>query len=72
MYKHSRFIGEEGRTTTANMNTHEFRDGDEGGGKEQNALLKQQSKEHMKEQGVLLHVRHENQVVHYSWSPSRG
>ena len=73
--KRSRFIGEEGRTTTANVNTHEFRDGDEGGGKEQNALLKQQSeeiKERMKEQGMLLHVRHGNQVVHYSWSPSHG
>ena len=63
--KCSKFIGEEGRTTTANVNTHEFRNGDEGGGKELNALLKQQSKEikeRMKEQGVLLHVRHGNQV----------
>ena len=67
--KCSRIIREEGRTTTANVNTHEFRDDDEEGGKEQNALLKQQSeeiKERMKEQGVLLQVKHGNQVVHYS------
>ena len=29
--------------TTVNVNTHEFRDGDKGAGKEQNAHLKQQS-----------------------------
>ena len=47
-----RFIGEEGRITTANVNIYEFRDGNKGSGKEQIALLKQQSeeiKEHMKE-----------------------
>ena len=35
-FKSFELIGEEGRTTTANVNTHEFRDGNEGGEKEQN------------------------------------
>ena len=45
--------------TRTYVNTHEFRDDDEGGGKEQNALVKQQSeeiKECMKEQDVHLMV----------------